>query len=190
MLRASTLRRAFTLVELLVVIAIIAVLIGLLLPAAQQVRAAAARIKCANNLKQLALGLHMYQSDNGCFPVGASNVIPGSGGEPDRRNWAATFLFPYIDQIAWYNECVNWMTTTASGEDYGLLHFFPQNQYIMPIFLCPSDPNSPKIWTGEYATTSDPGQDTNQQGFHINYAACSGNTPENALWASTPAGLA
>ena len=90
-------RRAFTLIELLVVIAIIAVLIALLLPAVQQARESARRTQCRNNLKQLGLALHNYESSARVFPFGVLGVNGTASNTNQLHTWHAEIL-PYIDQ--------------------------------------------------------------------------------------------
>jgi prepilin-type N-terminal cleavage/methylation domain-containing protein/prepilin-type processing-associated H-X9-DG protein len=118
-MKLSSRRPGLTLIEVLVVLAILAALIGLLLPAVQRVREAAARRQCANNLKQLGIALHAFHQSNGRLPEGYSTT---GDGDPARRTWAAAIL-PQIEQ--------------DNVEGLGPGNY---DEQLVRLFLCPAEP--------------------------------------------------
>ncbi|QDT56529.1 Type II secretion system protein G precursor [Caulifigura coniformis] len=131
-------RPGFTLIELLVVIAIIAILIALLLPAVQQAREAARRTQCKNNLKQLGLALHNYESTARVFPIGFLDVLSTNTAARD-GGWAwDSYLLPYLDQAPLYNTFNFHYHPFGTGAD-------PAGNNVrgvatsLPGFKCPSD---------------------------------------------------
>lgn len=142
-------RPGFTLIELLVVIAIIAVLIGLLLPAVQRVREAAARTQCKNNLKQLGLALHMFHDARHHFPPGKTTVYPRNSGVTVHHGWAA-YILPYIEQDSLARLYV-WTANDTSTANQAA------RRESISILLCPSAPTGPRYdSTADTSSTASP----------------------------------
>jgi prepilin-type N-terminal cleavage/methylation domain-containing protein/prepilin-type processing-associated H-X9-DG protein len=146
-------RHAFTLIELLVVIAIIAILIGLLLPAVQKIREAASRMKCQNNLKQLAVAIHNYHDTNNGLPPGvfAPAATDPTFGTGPWWGWGVAAL-PYVEQNALYSRLNPNLTTPGAMPGASATNGLETK---LSVFVCPSDiDNNPNINFSNYGKSN------------------------------------
>src|SRR5437868_3103902 len=127
-------RPGFTLIELLVVIAIIAILIGLLVPAVQKVREAAARMQCTNNLKQIGLALHGYHDSNKALPPGYCDSAPWPNQDAGPGWGWASFILPNLEQSALGRQCDCNQNVGSNAAPIPAVR-----STVLPIFVCPSD---------------------------------------------------
>src|SRR5690242_2608624 len=146
-------RTAFTLVELLVVIAIIGVLVALLLPAVQAAREAARRVSCVNNMKQLGLALHNYESSSACFPWGVWRNTPYDGCSTSPRFGMMVYLLPYAENSSLYNS-INFSGASAASpvSTANSIRNYTGMATKIASYVCPSDqvqtPLDPSTFVG------------------------------------------
>jgi len=138
-------RDGFTLIELLVVVAIIAVLLSLLLPAVQAAREAGRRLQCTNNLKQLGLGMHNYESSNGVLPPEMVLTFNSAGGVFWKSTWGASSrITPYLELGSLYN-AINYTNKTSDPSNATAV------STQLHVFICPSEVNQ-QAFTSTNAT--------------------------------------
>lgn len=176
MIAKNKFRKGFTLIELLVVIAIIAVLISLLLPAVQSAREAARRAQCVNNLKQIGLAMHNYESSNSCLPQGMRGCCWGS--------WLIPVL-PYVEQQALFNAWnASGNNSGAPGTVDGIFRYagvcnITVTSARVSAYMCPSDPNN-NLKQGIGQTLGGVRYDVTSQNYVVNFGNT--NMQQDASW--------